>query len=161
MSPINRPEPRLPPSLVAGQRLDQPTFHERYEAMPPGTRAELVGGIVYMPSPLHGEHGESDWSASYWLGHYKRFTRGLRGGSNVTTILGDFREVQPDQQLRIPAEAGGLTRLVDGYVHGPPELIVEIARSSKAFDLGAKKNDYECVGVPEYLFVGIDPDEIR
>ena len=41
----------LPP-LVAGQHLDQPTFHERYEAMPPETWAELVGGVVYMPSPV-------------------------------------------------------------------------------------------------------------
>jgi hypothetical protein len=46
----------LPP-LVAGQHLDQPTFHERYEAMPPETRAELVGGVVYMPSPMRLDHG--------------------------------------------------------------------------------------------------------
>ena len=62
MSTVERPAKRrtLPP-LEAGQHLDQPTFHERYEAMPPDTRAELVGGVVYMPSPLrddHGEHGQ-------------------------------------------------------------------------------------------------------
>ncbi len=31
-----------PRMLVEGQRLDQPTFHALYEAMPPGTRAELI-----------------------------------------------------------------------------------------------------------------------
>ena len=41
-----------PSTLVEGQRLDQPTFHALYEAMPPGTRAELIDGVVYMPSPL-------------------------------------------------------------------------------------------------------------
>ena len=37
----------VPRSLVEGQRLDQPTFYSLYEAMPPGTRAELIGGVVY------------------------------------------------------------------------------------------------------------------
>lgn len=161
MSTIDRAEPRTLPPLAAGQRLDQKTFHDRYEAMPPGTWAELVGGTVYMPSPLRNDHGENDQSLSYWLVHYKRYTRGLRGGTNVTTILGGPREVQPDQQLWIPVEAGGLTRLIDGYVTGPPELVVEVARSSKPFDLGVKKNDYERAGVPEYLFVGLDPEEVR
>ena len=41
-----------PRALVEGQRLDQPTFHELYEAMPPGTRAELINGVVLMPSPV-------------------------------------------------------------------------------------------------------------
>ena len=36
MSTVDRPGQRVLPPLVAGQRLDQPTFHERYEAMPPG-----------------------------------------------------------------------------------------------------------------------------
>jgi hypothetical protein len=35
-----------PRTLVEGQRLDQPTFHALYETMPPGTRAELIDGVV-------------------------------------------------------------------------------------------------------------------
>ncbi len=35
-----------PHGLVEGQRLDQPTFHALYEAMPPSTRAELINGVV-------------------------------------------------------------------------------------------------------------------
>lgn len=46
----------LPP-LENGDRLDQKTFHARYEAMPDGVRAELIGGIVYMSSPLKRHHG--------------------------------------------------------------------------------------------------------
>jgi hypothetical protein len=37
--------------LENGDHLDQPTFHARYQAMPEHCRAELIGGIVYMPSP--------------------------------------------------------------------------------------------------------------
>ena len=44
MSTAERIKSKILPSLVAGQHLDQPTFHERYAAMPPETRAELVGG---------------------------------------------------------------------------------------------------------------------
>ena len=35
-----------PGTLVEGHRLDQATFHALYEAMPPGTRAELIDGVV-------------------------------------------------------------------------------------------------------------------
>ena len=34
-----------PRRSVEGQRLDQPTFHSLYEAMRPGNRAELIGGV--------------------------------------------------------------------------------------------------------------------
>src|SRR3954451_4197285 len=101
MSTVDRPQPRVLPPLVAGQRLDQPTFHERYEAMPPGTWAELVGGVVYMPSPLRSEHGDTDDLVSGWFVLYRRSTPGLRSGSSGTTILGVRGEVQPDHQLCI------------------------------------------------------------
>ena len=44
------------PPLRAGEALDQKSFHERYEAMPPDTRAELIGGVVIMPPTLGPEH---------------------------------------------------------------------------------------------------------
>jgi Uma2 family endonuclease len=161
MSTLDRPEPKTLPPLVAGERLDRATFHERYEAMPPGTRAELVGGVVYMPSPVGYEHGERDGDLSDWLGHYKRFTPGVRRASNATTQFGDYGEPQPDLQLRIPEELGGRSRIVGGYVVGPPELIVEVSKTTRKHDLGEKKADYQRAGVREYLFVGLDPEEIR
>jgi Uma2 family endonuclease len=161
MSTVDRPERAVLPPLVEGQRLDRVTFHERYEAMPPNTRAELIGGIVYMPSPLGYEHGERDSNLSDWLGYYKLFTRGVGKALNATTQFDDYGEPQPDSQLRIPEGLGGRSRVVDGYVVGPPELIVEVGKSSRRVDLGAKKLDYQRAGVLEYVFAGIDPDEIR
>lgn len=55
------------PALQPGDHLDQKTFHERYEAMPPGTRAELIGGIVYMPPPISDEHSDQHPSLMFWL----------------------------------------------------------------------------------------------
>ena len=161
MSKLDRPETKTLPPLVDGQRLDRATFHERYEAMPPHTRAELVGGVVYMPSPLGNDHSERDVELSYWLGHYKRFTPGVRAAQNATTQFDNYGEPQPDLQLRIPEELGGQSRIVGGYVVGPPELIVEVSKTSRKYDLVAKKADYERAGVREYLFVGLDPQEIR
>ena len=51
MSTVDRPQPHVLPPLEAGQRLDQPTFHERYAAMPEKTRAELVEVSSTWPFP--------------------------------------------------------------------------------------------------------------
>jgi hypothetical protein len=162
MSTVERGKSKTLPPLMAGQRLDQPTFHERYEAMPPGTWAELVGGVVYTPSPLRDDHGGADNNISGWLFNYKRLTPGLRSADNATVKLNKAGETQPDNQLRIPAELGGQSTIDDeGYIRGAPELIVEIARSSRAYDLGAKKNDYERAGVREYVVVELDPNLVH
>ena len=70
--------------------------------MPPSTRAELIGGVVYMPSPLGDDHGQTDDDVADWLGHYRRFTPGSEAAGNATTILGQFGEPQPDCVLYIP-----------------------------------------------------------
>jgi Uma2 family endonuclease len=162
MSTIERADRGTLPPLEAGQRLDQPAFHERYEAMPPGTRAELIGGVVLMPSPMRRDHGVTSRDVSGWLSQYQRFTRGVLGADNVTAILGDFGEPQPDCILFLPKALGGSSRVDrDGYLNGPPELVVEIARSSRQIDLGDKKRDYQRVGVPEYVVIEIDPDRVH
>ena len=161
MSTVDRTDRKTVPPLVAGERLDRATFHERYEAMPAGARAELIGGVVYMPSPVSADHGRKDGDAGDWLGSYRRFTPGLRKLPNTTVMLDEDSELQPDVMLVIPEELGGQTRVLDGYLVGGPELVVEIGRSTRRIDLGLKKADYERAGVQEYVFVGIEPDEVR
>src|SRR5262245_58070664 len=96
----------LPP-LEAGDHLDQATFHARYEAMPPDFRAELIGGVVFVPSPLRSEHGESHALVMGWLTLYWIATPGTRVRDNATAILGDDSEPQPDATLIIEPERGG------------------------------------------------------
>jgi len=48
-----------------------------------------------------------------------------------------------------------------GYVTGPPELIVEVASSSEAIDLHAKRRDYEQAGVLEYVVVVLRQRVVR
>ena len=56
---------------------------------------------------------------------------------------------------------GRPTSMRKGYITGAPELVVEIARSSRSFDLNQKKADYERAGVLEYLVVELDPNRIH
>jgi hypothetical protein len=162
MSTAERLPPSILPPLENGQRLDQPTFHKRYEAMPPETRAELVAGVVYMPSPVSDDHGEPASDLGGWLFHYKLHTPGVRSPIDTTVKLGPYAEPQPDGQLRIPAELGGRTRVDDsGFITGPPELVAEVARSSRSFDLNEKKGDYDRAGVLEYLAIELEPNLIH
>jgi Uma2 family endonuclease len=149
-----------PATLVEGLRLDQPTFHALYEAMPPGTRAELIDGVVYMPSPVGMEHGKGQVTVSVWLSYYAERTPGVEAMANATTILGWKSEPEPDGLLRILAEHGGRTSSERGFLHGAPELIVEVSKATRYVDLGPKLDDYERGGVLEYIVRAIDPDEV-
>jgi Uma2 family endonuclease len=151
----------LPP-LEAGDHLDQATFHARYEAMPPDFRAELIGGVVFVPSPLRSEHGESHALVMGWLTLYWIATPGTRVRDNATAILGDDSEPQPDATLVIEPESGGQSRVSeDGYATGPPELIVEVASGSESIDLHSKRRDYEQAGVLEYVVVVLRQRVVR
>src|SRR5881296_2504518 len=151
----------LPP-LEAGDHLDQATFHARYEAMPPDFRAELIGGVVFVPSPLRKAHGRHHALVMGWLINYWIATPGTETMDNATAILGDDSEPQPDATLIIEPESGGQTRVSeDGYATGPPELIVEVASSSESIDLHRKCRDYERAGVLEYVVVVLRQHVVR
>jgi hypothetical protein len=149
-----------PRTLVEGQRLDQPTFHALYEAMPPGSRAELINGVVRMPSPVGPPHGRASLPVLMWLGFYQGNTPGVEALVDTSTALGLESEPQPDAQLRILAECGGRTQADRRFIHGVPELLVEVAHASRYTDLGPKFDDYERVGVLEYVVRALEPDKV-
>ena len=61
-------------------------------------------------------------------------------------------EVQPDALLRLDEDLGGRSLINENdFVVGPPELIVEVAASSVAYDMHAKRHVYRRSGVQEYL----------
>jgi len=132
----------------------------RWEAHPEIKCAELIGGIVYMPSPVSWDHGKTDGDAGTWLGHYKAWTPGTALAHNVTTFMLDDAP-QPDLNLLILPEFGGLSHLKGKYLAGIPELLVEICYSSWAFDLQIKRELYQAAGVPEYLVIVLGDQEIR
>jgi hypothetical protein len=149
-----------PTPLVAGQRLDQPTFHALYEAMPPGTRAELIDGVVFMPDPFGLGHATAKPPVIVWLDYYREQTPGLQVAANVSTVLSPRSELQPDALLYIPPEYGGQSRIEEEGLCGPPELVAEVAQGTRYIDLGPKFEDYERAGVREYIVRALEPDAV-
>jgi Uma2 family endonuclease len=145
-----------PPPLEPGDHLDQKTFHARYEAMPENIKAELIGGVVYMPAAMKRRHGRHHVLLIRWLSEYEEYTPGVEAYDNTTTIMADDSEPQPDAALIILPERGGqMTFTEDDYLKGAPELAVEVASSTESYDLHSKKRDYERAGVREYLVVAL------
>jgi Uma2 family endonuclease len=144
------------PPLRHGDRLTQAEFHRRYAAYPEDVKAELIGGIVYMASPVGWPHAAHHSKLHLVLGLYEAGTPGIEVLDNATTILDERGEPQPDLALRILPEYGGHSRRnADDYLEGAPELLAEIADSSAAIDLGRKRKDYQRTGVLEYVVLSI------
>jgi Uma2 family endonuclease len=145
------PTEELPP-LRAGDRLTRDEFERRYRAMPDVNKAELIEGVVYMPSPVStDEHGSPHFDLIGWLAAYRAQTPGVQGGDNSTLRLDWDNAPQPDAFLRILPEFGGQSRTEDGYVVGAPELLAEVSASSASYDLHDKLNAYRRNGVREYV----------
>jgi Uma2 family endonuclease len=144
-----------------GDRLARGEFERRYEAMPDDTEAELIEGTVYIPSPVHASgHGEPHAHLT-WLGTYAAATPGVQVADDATIRLDFDNEPQPDGLLRIEEDAGGQSRISDDdYVEGPPELIVEVAHSSAAYDLHDKKRAYRRNGVKEQVVWQIKEEQV-
>lgn len=146
--------PELPP-LNPGDRLSRAEFERRYEAHPEIKKAELIEGVVYMPSPTHHrQHGQPHLWINTWLGTYLSTMPGVDAGDNTTIRLDLQNEMQPDALLRLDPALGGQSHITeDDYLEGPPELAVEIAASSAAYDMHVKRRVYARSGVQEYLVV--------
>ncbi len=168
----SRPKKRTPappadelPILENGDRMTRAEFRAIYERLP-GIRAELIEGQVYIhafydhdrkvyvASPVnHRRHGGPHFHLGGWLYNYKLGTDGADAGDNSSLHLDvGENEPQPDLFLRILPDHGGQSRdAADGNVEGAPELIAEIAASSKSYDLHAKLAAYQRNGVCEYI----------
>lgn len=148
--PINHH--RSMPALHSGDRLTRAEFERRYQAMPQTKKAELIEGVVYMPSPVSKAHAEIHSRMNGWLWIYSVATPGTCVDDNATVRLDPDNDPQPDIYLRLEGGLGGNTNIsADGYVEGAPELIVEIATSSSAYDLHDKKKAYRRNRVQEYI----------
>jgi Uma2 family endonuclease len=150
------------PALANGDRLTRREFERRYEAMPHVKKAELIEGTVYMPSPVHATaHGEPHAHLITWLGTYAAATPGVDVADNATVRLDLDNEPQPDALLRIDEDCGGQSHIsADDVVEGPPELIVEVAHSSAAYDLHDKKQAYRRNQVQEYVVWQIEDERV-
>jgi Uma2 family endonuclease len=139
------------PSLESGDRMEREEFHRRYEQRPDIHRAELVEGVVYVPSPMRiNEHERPAGLVYLLLATYEERHPGCLSGHDGTVILDGESEVQPDAYL-YREEPGGPRIGDDGYLHGGPQLVVEVAASTVSRDLHDKFDAYRRNGVREYI----------
>jgi Uma2 family endonuclease len=121
--------------------------------MPQVKKAELIEGVVYIPSPVRARrHGKPHSTLGAWLAVYASETPGVECFDNSSVRLDLANEPQPDLVLLKAPEKGGQARIsADDFIEGAPELAVEIVGSSRAYDLHQKKGAFHRNGVREYL----------
>jgi Uma2 family endonuclease len=141
------------PPLEPGDRLTRAEFERRYDAMPGVKKAELIEGVVYMPSPVrHQRHSHPNFHLIGWLSIYEFATPGVEGGDNGTARLDVINEPQPDALLLIRPDHGGRARIsADDYIEDAPELVAEVSASSVSIDLNTKLEVYRRTGACEYF----------
>jgi Uma2 family endonuclease len=141
------------PPLENGDRLNRWEFERRYHAMPHLKKAELIEGVVFMPSPLHfKQHAEPHALVMGWLATYWAATPGVRLADNATLRLDADNEFQPDALLCLSEQANGHAWVSeDDYLEGAPELVAEVAATSASKDMHDKRKVYRRMGVREYI----------
>jgi Uma2 family endonuclease len=151
--PVAPPASTQPPPLQNGDRLTRAEFERRYNAMPEVHNAQLIEGVVYMPSPVsYRGHCNPHFNLIGWLSIYAIGTPGVEGGDNGTLRLDLDNEPQPDAFLMILPSHRGQARIdADGYIAGSPEFVAEVSASTVSIDLHAKLNAYRRNGVREYV----------
>jgi Uma2 family endonuclease len=140
------------PPLETGDRLTRAEFRRRFEAMPDVEHAELIEGIVFMGAAVrHVQHGRPHRLLIAWLDRYIDSVPGLDGGISSSIGLDNDNEPQPDGYLFLPPGMSKAVVTPEGYLEGPPELVIEISASTTSIDLNLKFQAYRRNGVREYL----------
>src|SRR5262249_25689084 len=93
-----------PPLLFSsGDRVSREEFLAAWEEMPDLKFAELIDGVVYMPSPLSADHGDYDAVVHAWGAVYAGRSGIARVSGNITWLMLDSAP-QPDSTIRLLPE---------------------------------------------------------
>jgi Uma2 family endonuclease len=150
------------PLLKDGDRLTRDEFERRYDAMPRLHKAELIEGVVYMPSPVRAKHHGNPHAALIgWLVNYWAYTSGVLVADNATIRLDVENEPQPDGVLYVEPSRGGQVQIgPDDCIEGGPDWVGEVSASSASIDLTNKFRVYQRNNVREYVVWRVLDDEI-
>ncbi len=143
-----------PLRLENGDRLSKAEFLKRWNEQPSLNHAELLEGIVHLNAAAIRcrDHGEPQYVMMRLLGTYCDVTPHIKVMGPSSIDLDDENFPEPDVVMYSTHPRLAQTKVDhEGYLVGPPELIVEIAASTASVDLHVKKDVYERAGVKEYL----------
>ncbi len=148
---------QTPPVLQNGDRLALAEFKHLYAKSSKIRRAELLERVVYVASPVDLPHSRAQMLISMVLGTYEGSTSGITAVSEQSVELDSDNEVQPDALLWIN---GTVDVVGEGLVVGAPTLVVEVAVSTRSYDLGVKKQVYRRNKVQEYLVLAAHEQQV-
>lgn len=87
----------------------------------------------------------------------------FNGQDNCTYRKAGYKEMQPDASFYLGSNAEIVpwdATIIDLDIYPPPDLVIEIAYSSLADDLGEKRLLYESLGVREYWIMDVQNVQI-
>ncbi len=139
------------PRVAPGDRM---TDEEFFQFAPEDRKAELIGGVLVMPSPAQLPHEDRQGFLLTILRTFARHKRlGVVLGSRTAVQLQTGEIYEPDILFVASARSQIIRR--EG-VFGPPDLVVELLSPGTAtYDLGIKRRVYAQNGVRELWL--IDP----
>ena len=143
----------------SGDRLSRDEFLERWERTPALKKAELIDGVVYLPSPVSLTHGDYDGLSQLVLNTFSARTPACKFLPNTTWLMLESAS-QPDSSLFWLPPSGEIKTTKD-LATGSPDLVVEIAVSSRSYDLGPKLALYQRADVQEYVAVLTEEERIE
>ena len=112
-----QPPAALPP-LDNGDRLTRSEFERRYDAMPHLKKAELIEGVVYMPSPVRvRSHGKPHGQIMGWVGVYCAATPGVDFADNATLRLDPDKRGGVEMEALNDCEVGKVRMIHEGKVY--------------------------------------------
>ena len=137
------------------------TALEVFRLLPEGTLCEVINNVLYMsPAPKY-DHQRLVRLLTQKISNYLDNTN--LGELIISPFDVYFEEllsaVQPDLLVVLNENRHILKE--DGYIHGAPDIIIEILSGDKKRDLVKKKNLYEKAGVKEYFAVDPRNSEIN
>ena len=143
----------LPPAADGHARFSRAAYHHLAETglINRDSRVELIDGEIYMMSPIGPMHGALVRRLMTYF--VMNVPQSIECSIQLPIISGEHSEPEPDVTL--------LRRRDDDYQHEHPTprdvaLVVEVAESSLALDLGIKLKLYASSGIPEYWVVDVN-----
>ena len=131
-----------------------------FRLLPEGTLCEVIDNVLYMsPAPKY-THQNLLFLLAKKIDNYLENT--LKGEVIISPFDVYFEHllsaVQPDLLVLLNENRHLLKE--DGYIHGAPDIIIEVLSSDRKRDKVKKKSLYERAGVKEYFVVNPENREI-
>ncbi|APB34694.1 Uncharacterized protein conserved in cyanobacteria [Gloeomargarita lithophora Alchichica-D10] len=122
------------------------------------------GHLRLEPMSTGSDHAKDHMTISILVGLFAALRGMAMNGHDACSYRQRGRnELQPDISVYVGDQANGIpwgTRVVDLDTYPLPDLVIEISDTSLADDLGAKRLQYEDLGIAEYWIVAVENQQI-